>query len=279
MVVSIFARAATLVLDPHQSPVPMTPPSAGVTLDPPTDYEGALGWCDDERAVLVAAVHRGEEQRHDAVTWRLAVALNTYLHLRGRWETWSQARTQLNLAGISQRRQRHRDAIMHSQRALERYRTAGHMAGQARALNSLGWNYAQVGDYPQALVYCGKAVPLHQESGDRSGEANTWDSLGDIHQRRGDHGQALTCYRHALEICRGIGDRQLTAISLTNIGDSALACGDRETARQSWQQALEIASELAPADAEGINQRLRTPCRLARSSTVEPRRTLAHRPR
>jgi predicted negative regulator of RcsB-dependent stress response len=108
------------------------------------------------------------------------------------------------------------------------------------------------------LVHCGKAVPLHQESGDRSGEANTWDSLGDIYQRRGDHQQALMCYRHTLEICKAIGDRHFTAISLTNIGDAALACGDRETARQSWQQALEIFNELAPADADGVTQRLRS---------------------
>ena len=80
------ARAATLLLDPHQSPVPMTPPVAGVALDPPTDYNDALAWCDAERVALVAAVHRGDEQRHDAVTWRLAVALNTYLHLRGGWD-------------------------------------------------------------------------------------------------------------------------------------------------------------------------------------------------
>ncbi len=310
------ARAATLLLDPHQSPVPMTAPIAGVTLDPPADYDSALAWCDAERVALVAAVHRGEEQRNDAVTWRLAVALNTYLHLRSGWEDLvatqqaglrcarraadlagqanclralglvaarvgrlddaythtqdsltlaeqigdelGQARTQLNLAGISERRQRYQDAIAHSQRALDLYRVAGHLAGQARALNSLGWNHAQIGDYPQALVHCGKAVPLHQESGDRSGEANTWDSLGDIHQRRGDHQQALNCYRHTLEICRGIGDRHFTAISLTNIGDTALACGDQETARQSWQQALEIFTELAPADADGVVQRLRT---------------------
>jgi tetratricopeptide (TPR) repeat protein len=309
------ARAATLLLDPHQSPVPMTPPVAGVTIDPPADYDSALAWCDVERVALVAAVHSGEEQHHDAVTWRLAVALNTYLHLRGGWDDLvatqhaglrcarraadlagqanclralglvaarvgrlddayartqeslglaaqigdelGQARTQLNLAGISERRQRHRDAIAHSQQALDLYRTAGHLAGQARALNSLGWNYAQIGDYPHALAHCGKAVPLHQECGDRSGEANTWDSLGDIHQRRGDHQQALICYRHTLEICRGIGDRHFTAISLTNIGDAALVGGHQETARQSWQEALEIITELAPADADSIIQRLR----------------------
>jgi predicted negative regulator of RcsB-dependent stress response len=44
----------------------------------------------------------------------------------------------------------------------------------------------------------------------------------------------------------------------TNIGDAALACGDQETARQSWQQALEIFTELAPADADGVTQRLRS---------------------
>jgi DNA-binding SARP family transcriptional activator/tetratricopeptide (TPR) repeat protein len=310
------ARAATLLLDPHQSPVPMTPPVAGVALDPPTDYNDALAWCDAERVALVAAVHRGDEQRQDAVTWRLAVALNTYLHLRGGWDDLmatqqaglrcarraadlagqanclralglvaarvgrlddayaytqeslglaaqigdelGQARTQLNLAGISERRQRHRDAIAHSEQALDLYRQAGHLAGQARALNSLGWNYAEIGDYPQALVHCGKAVPLHQESGDRSGEANTWDSLGDIYQRRGDHQQALICYRHTLEICRGIGDRHFTVISLTNVGDAALAGGDQDTARQSWQEALGIITELAPADTDGIMQRLRT---------------------
>jgi hypothetical protein len=48
--------------------------------------------------------------------------------------------------------------------------TAGPVTWPARrALNPLGWNYAQIGDHQQALVHCGKAVPLHHESGDRSG--------------------------------------------------------------------------------------------------------------
>jgi tetratricopeptide (TPR) repeat protein len=66
----------------------------------------------------------------------------------------------------------------HAQHALRQYRAAGDLAGQASALNGVGWDYALLGNNQRALRYCNKALELHRGAGNRFGEALTLDSLG-----------------------------------------------------------------------------------------------------
>jgi tetratricopeptide (TPR) repeat protein len=69
-------------------------------------------------------------------------------------------------------------ALDHARRALDLYRAAGHQPGQARALNSVGWCHAQLGNYPEAITACQQALTLFHDLGDADGQAATLDSLG-----------------------------------------------------------------------------------------------------
>ena len=98
------------------------------------------------------------------------------------------------------------------QQALELYEPAGHPAGQAQALNCVGWAHAQLGDHRQALAHCEQALALHQRHGPRRGEAVTWDSLGYAHHHLGDY---------------PAGDRPATGGRWTSCGRPATATSRR----------------------------------------------------
>ena len=149
-----------------------------------------------------------------------------------------------------------REALDHAQQALDLYRAAGHRAGQADALNAVGWYHALLGDHQQALTYCQQALALLQELGDRYGQADTWDSLGYAHHHLGHHSQAVACYQQALDLFRELGDRYDEADTLAHLGDTHHAAGDPDAARDAWQQALTILDELDHPDAGQVRAKL-----------------------
>ncbi|WP_433261451.1 tetratricopeptide repeat protein [Actinosynnema sp. CS-041913] len=58
---------------------------------------------------------------------------------------------------------RHREALGHAQHALALYRSTHHRAGQAGALNDVGWCLTELGEHEEALVHCDQALRLHRE--------------------------------------------------------------------------------------------------------------------
>ena len=58
----------------------------------------------------------------------------------------------------------------------------------------VGWLYAHLGQYDQALEHCQRALTLHRESGNRGGIADTLDSLGYAYLQLGDLAQAKAHY-------------------------------------------------------------------------------------
>lgn len=80
------------------------------------------------------------------------------------------------------------------------YRAARDPAGEADALNTIGWYQIQLGEHESALAPCRQALAVQQAIGDRPGQADTWDSLGYAYHHLGDHEQALAAYREALAL-------------------------------------------------------------------------------
>ena len=148
------------------------------------------------------------------------------------------------------------EALDRARQALDGYRAAGHRAGEANALNAVGWYLTRTGQYEQAVPYCQEAIDLHRELGNRDGEAATWDSLAHVHQDLGDHGRAIECYLVALELRPGPADGYNQALTLTGLGDTYLAAGQPEAAREAWRQALDILEDLHHPGAEDIRDRL-----------------------
>ncbi len=144
-----------------------------------------------------------------------------------------------------------------ARRALELYHAAGHLSGQAVALNNLGNALTELGDYQQALLYCVQAVDLHPQNGAVHGLAACWDSLGYVHHRLGHHREALECYQRALGWCREAEDRLNEAGTLGRIGDTHEGMGNVADAAEAWRQALGVLEGLDYPEVEELRLKLR----------------------
>jgi tetratricopeptide (TPR) repeat protein len=168
----------------------------------------------------------------------------------------AQANAHMNLSLLRERQERIEESNDHAAQALRLYRAAGHRVGEGIALNSLGYGYALLGEFPAALEHCHQALELDRANGHRKGEAHTADSLGFIYGRLGDHAQATRWFGHALGIFREFGDRYNEADALLNLGDVFAAMDDLPAATRSWCDAAQILRELDhPREAEA-RQRL-----------------------
>jgi len=167
-----------------------------------------------------------------------------------------------SLCMVAEQQGRYTAAMGHAQRALRLSRTSDHpagLAGQASALNAVGWCHALLGNYREARSFCQQAMPLIRQAGHRNGEAHTWDSLGYANHQLGDLAQAAACYQHALGIFREVGDRYNEAATLGRLGDTRQAAGSPRRAREAWQQAMDILDDLDHPDAGKLRLKLRQP--------------------
>ncbi|GAA0713946.1 AAA family ATPase [Dactylosporangium roseum] len=171
-----------------------------------------------------------------------------------------QADTHIALARVWARRGPHAltAGLYHVRQAHKLHHASGHRAGQAQALNAIGWAHARLGNHAQALVCCRQALSVLEELDDREGQTFAWDSIGFAHHHLGHHRQAVTCYRRALDLCQNIGDRYLEADILTRLGGTHHATHDLDATRDTWQHALGILTELEHPDAEQVRSKLAT---------------------
>jgi len=171
-----------------------------------------------------------------------------------------QAYAHRNLAVVYSLQGSYTEAIQHGHQCVELHRINGERtsrAGEARALNAIGWYCAQVGRYEEALLHCERAIAMQEEIGDRYGAPDTWDSLGFAHHHLGNYPRAIACYERALELVRETGDRYSEATTMTRLGDSYREVRRREAAVVTWRQALSILDELGHPAAGDVRIKLR----------------------
>ena len=80
-----------------------------------------------------------------------------------------------------ERQERYAEALAVALDALRMLKAVGHWWTQATLENEVGWLYAHLGQYDQALTHCQRALSLHRDSGHRGGTADTLDSMGYIY--------------------------------------------------------------------------------------------------
>ena len=212
-------------------------------------------------ASLVAAQRLGDPRRQASVHKALGRAhtrLGHYTQARRQFQEAidgligderGTAHVYLELTRVAELESDFREALSHSQAALDLYRSAMDLLGQARALNNVGWHMAQLGDLDQALTHCEQALAVHRNLNNRHGEANTLDSLGYIYQSLDDHRQAIRCYERALGLFGDLDDRYYQAQVLIHLGDAHSSTHNAADARDAWQRALTILEDLGqPAD-------------------------------
>jgi transcriptional regulator with XRE-family HTH domain/tetratricopeptide (TPR) repeat protein len=259
------AAAAALLLNPGREPVVLAPPRPGAAAGQSADYAQAMAWFEAEHRVLPAAVSVAARSGWDTHAWQLSWAMADFLCIRGHWQDWpATLRTALaaatrvaDTAGeLAERQGWYADALGHAERALRLYQAIGHMAGQAEALNNVGWYHGMLGDYQQASAFCRQALTLSTETGYRRLEGHAWDSLGHAEHHMGNLAEAAACYQRALSLHRVTGYRFHEANTLVHLADNHLAAHELAQARRAWQQALAILDELQHADAHEVRAKL-----------------------
>ena len=192
--------------------------------------------------------------RHDLAHSHLTQALAWYGELSDRA---GEARMHLDISTVLARQGRYREAITNDQEGLRLFRAAGHEHGVARALNSLGWDLAHLGDHgPQAIGHCQEALRLLRGLGDRYGQSAASHSLGYANYRAGYYGEAAACYQDTLDLLDVSHDSYHVAETLTSLGDCHQAAGKTTAAREAWERALAILDEMRHPDAAGIRGKL-----------------------
>jgi CHAT domain-containing protein/tetratricopeptide (TPR) repeat protein len=125
--------------------------------------------------------------------------------------------------------------------ALALYREIGDRAGEAFALDFMGFCFERLGYFVQALDYCEEALIILREIGDRVGEAYTLKAIAILCLDLAEHEDALDYYLQALALAQEMGDTAAESDTLTAIGyvaEAAYAEGMDLTSYSEYQRAL-----------------------------------------
>ena len=142
------------------------------------------------------------------------------------------------------------EAEQHLREALERAKSTGRRAAEAKALRLLGDLSRIRGDIEEGRQFLEQALEIAREIGDRNEEAEGLRShgLADLFQGRLE--SAPIWFRQALARYRELGDRRGQAWCLVNLGWVDLLLGKLDDANGSLEEGLSIFGDLG--DTEGV---------------------------
>jgi DNA-binding SARP family transcriptional activator len=251
------ADAAAVATAPYLDRVPLDgaePGEAPLTFAGP---EQALGWCDQERANLVAATRQAASNGLHEIAWKLPAAMKVCLDRLGYRTEWlathrialssalelgdkaAQAWVLTNL-GMVLGQQRAEDALGYFQQALVIYREAGDQRYAAQVANNLAFCYLALGRHEEAVTALLGALELQRAVGRRYGEGVALCNLGEAYLELGRHDEAIAASQEALEIAREVGSVRDVGYALHNLGRAHMELGRFTQAADLLEQALSI---------------------------------------
>ncbi len=222
------ASAANAVVAPQRDTVPLDPLPPGCTSLTFRDISGALGWCTQERANIVAATRQAADEGLHDIAWKLPVAVLgcfNALSYRAEW-----------LAS-------HLVALASAQRT-------GDRQAEAWVLNNLGMVCIQQ-RVDDAIGYFDQALAIGRDIGDRRTEAQAANNLADAYIELGRPEDALGPLKRTLALQIEVGHRYGQGVTLNNLGEAYLDLGRPEEAIDSIEQARSIFVEIKTLRGEG----------------------------
>jgi len=114
-------------------------------------------------------------------------------------------------------------------------------------LNFLSRNYADIGNFENALQYANEALHLANtlpNGTGRSGASSSYNNMGIIYMEQGDYPKALENYFKALKISEELGIKFKIAIQYGNLGNAYCAQVNYPKALEYYFKALKIGEEL-----------------------------------
>jgi predicted ATPase/DNA-binding SARP family transcriptional activator len=124
--------------------------------------------------------------------------------------------------------------------ALDLYRAAQNLNGEAQALRELGFIHWKQNDFRAALEYNRSALDLHRRLGDIAGEASATHNLAEIHRGLGSARQALAMYESALNLYWAQGDQRAQVLTLYGMAHALYQLGQHQAALEAYQRSLDL---------------------------------------
>jgi CHAT domain-containing protein/tetratricopeptide (TPR) repeat protein len=143
--------------------------------------------------------------------------------------------------GLVATREGHYDeSIDWNRAALELSRSIGAGASLANTLGNMGWSYAELGDYENALTYYKQAEEASVHSRLLSAQIYWLTSIAYAHQGLHDDGSAETILKQTLPLARARDNKETLAQCLTQLSWIALRTGRNDVAASYNQEAADL---------------------------------------
>jgi DNA-binding SARP family transcriptional activator len=229
-------EAAARIISPHHTRVPVGAALPDIRPGTFGSLDEALGWCDSERANLVAAVRQAADAGLHDIAWRLAAAEMSFFYRRSHWADWigthqtglASARElgdrlaeawMLNNLGMVYGALNRSEAVDRFEQAVAIYRAIGDGSGEARALNNLIHAQLQQGRFDEALEAGQSSLAVQQRVGNRFGLGVTRAILGGAFRGLGRFTEAVEQINQALVVFRELDDKPGEADLLSDLGE------------------------------------------------------------
>ncbi|GAA3490287.1 MULTISPECIES: tetratricopeptide repeat protein [Streptomyces] len=147
----------------------------------------------------------------------------------------------LNLADLDAGTGRTTEALARYRAALDAARTAQDPYATARAMESVGGTYQEMGDFPRAADWYGRALAQRLARGEHEDGARLYGRLGAVHTYAGRYGEALREWRAAAAALRRLGDLPGHARALSEMARVQEYAGRPEECLRTCQEAVEWA--------------------------------------
>jgi DNA-binding SARP family transcriptional activator/Flp pilus assembly protein TadD len=262
-------EAAARVISPQHTRVPLDPPPAEVRPLGFATLDGALNWCEAERARLVAAVRLAAESGLHQIAWELPAAAMSFFYRRSHWINWvathqiglASARQvgdrlaeawMLNNLGMAYGQQQMEESIGCFEQALALYRELGDAQGETRAANNMANAYFVLRRFKEALAAAQKSLPMQRQVGNRYGEGIVLGILGGAYRELAQFDEAIEYLEQALALFRELGDRDSEADSLSDLGAAYFSRGGMGQAIASLREALAIRRDIGDRHGQAL---------------------------
>jgi len=229
----------------------------GVVVEAFDETDAALAWFADELPVLLAAVRLAAGEGFDRHTCWLSLYLVPFLMRRGPTlallatqpcavrsaerlgDPAARANAHRGLGSAYIRLGRYAEADIELQRALDFYRQAGDVLGQALTHNNRVHLFNRPEQAQRFIDECAHALALYRAIGHREGEATSLSNMGWGHSLLGDHRQAVVSCEQAIAILQEIGSRgNGISAAWDSLGYAHHHLGEHQRAIECYRNAL-----------------------------------------
>jgi tetratricopeptide (TPR) repeat protein len=226
------AVAAESAMLPHRRRDYLAPYQPEV--EPPgfADAAAAMAWFEREYDNIRSVIRWADANGFSGHAWRTLTSMTAFFERRIPWQ----------------------DAIEFHEWTLGAACAAGERTGEGYVLNGLGYMCLLKGDLDTALRHFRGALDRFRSSGHVRGEAMLWGNLSTIYGERGDHLTARRYASRALEMCESLAYERGCALNLDNLGVALYKAGRYDAAIECHLEAGEINGKLGEINSEAINR-------------------------